>query len=132
MAGRWRSNIPNLIALLDRETPKALTAAAMVLQNEVKQRLRGGYTTGDFVTGLSMNSVTASAPVKAGGVWSIQVGTNVTYNLFWEIGHHNLFTRKYEHVPKWVPAFEAKRDEMAAVYARYLNGKIAGLGRLPT
>lgn len=95
-----------------------LVAAAYVLVNSVKRALKGGYTSGAFVTGNVINSVTRSAPMRGGMGWSISVGTDLDYALFWEIGHHNLFTRRFERVEKWRPAFMDSREDLRAAYAR--------------
>lgn len=81
--------------------------------------LRGGYTSGLFVTGRVMNSVTISKAFEiAPGVFGIKVGTNVLYALFWELGHWNLFTGKYERVEVWRPAMFGARQEMREAFAR--------------
>ena len=84
---------------------QALVAAATVPANAVRLRLRGGYTSGRFVTGLSSASVTQSAPESSGDAVLVRVGTNVKYAPFWEFGHFNVFTRKYERVEVWRPGF---------------------------
>lgn len=90
-----------------------LTAAGYVYANTVKRALAGGYTSGDFVTGRVMNSVTVSEPEGN----EVDVGTDVDYALFWEMGHHNLFTRKFERVEIWRPAIDAMGEEMSDVFA---------------
>lgn len=84
-------------------------AAAQVYINGVKRELRGGYTTGEYVTGNVINSVTrteldaadvgtyedndgieratpeAEPSPHQDGV-EIVVGTNLLYALYWELG----------------------------------------------
>ena len=76
---------------MEEATNAGLKAAAYVYYNEVKRALAGGYTSGDFVTGRVLNSVTVGDVQDH----AIDVGTDVMYALYWEIGHHNIFTRKY-------------------------------------
>lgn len=114
----YRSNFPALAARMRRARMAGLIAAATVLINAVKRGLAGGYTSGDFVTGNVLNSVTRDEPNVSGPVGTIHVGTNVPYALFWELGHVNLFTRKYERVEVWMPALLSNKEQMAAAYAR--------------
>jgi len=105
-----------------------LIAAAQILVNVVARKLRGGYTSGTFVTGNVMASVTKSQPYPDGEGMSINVGTNVRYALFWELGHHNIFTRKYERVPIWQPAAEECGPDCAAAFTRVANRHIEAGG----
>lgn len=117
-----KDNSKEFMRDLTQATPLALIAAAQVFINAVKRRLAGGYTSGDFVTGNVLNSVTRSEPEPAGmGGYALQVGTNLPYALFWELGHHNVFTRKFERVPVWEPAFLESQDEAATTYQRALQ-----------
>lgn len=96
-----------------------LLAATQVLINAVKRGLRGGYTSGDFVTGNVINSVTRGETEEdSNGELTMRVGTNVPYALFWELGHHNTWTRKFERQPIWVPATTDNLEEIRAAYAR--------------
>jgi hypothetical protein len=97
---------------------RGIIAAAYIVSNNVKRNLRGGYTSGEFVTGQSINAVTISDPFRLGPNWGIRVGTNLLYNLFWELGHMNIFTHRFERVEKWRPALFDSRDAAAAAYAR--------------
>lgn len=89
-----------------------LKAAAYVYANEVKRALAPGYTSGAFVTGRVLNSVTVGEPANG----AIEVGSDVDYAMYWELGHHNLFTRRYERVEIWRPALEAMTPEMVDVF----------------
>lgn len=103
-------------------TPVALIAAAQVIINAVKRRLAGGYTSGAFTTGNVLNSVTRSDPEPTGlGGYALEIGTNVPYALYWELGHHNVFTRKYERAPVWEPAFLESQGDAASTYERVLR-----------
>lgn len=114
----WTSNRKAFLHDAEEAEQLGLIAAAYVLVNAVKRGLRGGYTSGNFVTGGVINSVTRSEPFRDGSGWSIRVGTNLKYALFWEIGHHNAYTRKYERVERWRPAFMDTREAARAAYAR--------------
>ncbi len=102
---------------------EGLRAGARVIQNQVKRNLAGGYTSslknhGDFVTGLSLSSVTIGEPQIGSDKNWIVVGTALLYNLFWELGHHNVFTRHYERDEKWAPAARTSRPAAIAAFNR--------------
>ena len=110
----------------ERALLPALTAGGLVIQNEVKRSLRGGYLSslgnrGQFVTGASVAHVTMSRPQKIGGKWTVSIGTDLDYNLFWEVGHHNLFTRHYERDEKWVPAFRRVRSQALRAFQTVMD-----------
>lgn len=63
-----------------------LIAAAATYQAEVKERLAPGYTSGDYVTGTSLGEVAVTAPEDDGEGRAVRVGTNLLYNLYWELG----------------------------------------------
>lgn len=114
----WRSNLPALTRAMDEAAQKGLQAAAYPVSNAVKRNLRGGYTSGDFVTGQSVNHVTIGQVFRDGTGWAIQVGTDLLYNLFWELGHNSIFTRRFERVEKWRPALLDSRFESAQAFNR--------------
>ena len=122
----YQSNLPQVTARHKAATAAGLLAAAAVVETKVKESLAGGYTSGAFVTGNVMNSVNHSEPEIGPNGAFILVGTDVMYALYWEVGHFNLFTRKFERVEKWMPAFLGSRaEQMAAfqrVYARLMGG----------
>lgn len=96
-----------------------LFAATQIVINAVKRGLRGGYTSGNFVTGTVINSVTRSEVEESlDGSMEQRVGSNLPYALFWELGHHNVFTRKFERVEIWVPAVTGNLEQIRSAYAR--------------
>lgn len=119
----YQSNLPAVIARMRRARSAGLIAAATVLINAVKRGLAGGYKSGAFVTGHVLNSVTRSEPDLVDG--SILVGTNVPYALYWEVGHDNLYSRRFERVEVWYPAMTSNREQIAAAYARAYSREMA-------
>jgi hypothetical protein len=121
----YRSNLAAVRPNLAQATAAGLIAAAEVVIGRVKQALRGGYTSGAFVTGRVMASVNRNEPATDERGAYILVGTDVTYALFWEVGHHNLFTRKFERQERWMPAFldsrNQQRDAFLAAFTRTLG-----------
>jgi hypothetical protein len=110
----------------EQAVAKALTAGGTVLWNEIRRSLRGGYLSslgnkGQFVTGASLAHCTLSPPRLQGGKWTVSIGTDLKYNLFWEVGHHNLFTRHYERDEKWVPAFRRVRSQAVSTFQTVMD-----------
>ena len=102
-----------------------------VFRNAVKRGLRGGFTSGDFVTGRMLNSVQLREPEVHENGGSIIVGTDQTdppYPLYWELGHQNLVTGKYERVEIWGPAFRDNKEAAIAAYRRAFARKLYGTG----
>jgi hypothetical protein len=106
-----------------RATDAALEAGAQELINGLKDTkplgLTQGYTSGDFVTGDNVNAIFMT-PVSAGpsGAKFILVSTDSPYALYWEMGHVNAFTRKYEREERWYPTLIRKDEDIFAAYAR--------------
>lgn len=126
-----RSNAGALLSALQGAQAQALTAMAYPVYNEVKRQLRHGYRSslgnwGDFVTGNNVNHVTISPVTITDSGASITVGTDLDYALFWELGHHNIFTRHFERDEKWRPAYEATREAAAAAFARVFRSQWTG------
>jgi hypothetical protein len=122
----WTSNIPAVVRRLDAADRAGLVAMQGIVQNEVKKGLRGGYTSGNFVTGQSVNSVTRSEPERTATGHTGKVGTNLLYNLFWELGHRNIFTRRFERVEVWVPALYNTRAQQIDAYQRVVSRMLGG------
>jgi hypothetical protein len=121
----YKSNLAAVQAQMNRARDAGLIAAAQVVANRVKEKLAGGFTSGLFVTGNLLNSVTRTEPTDENGVRVIRVGTNVVYALPWELGHINLFSRKFERQERWLPALmetaQQQADAYARVYARFIG-----------
>jgi hypothetical protein len=107
-----------------------LKGAVNTPMNEVKRRLRGGYKSGNFVTGAVVNSVTASNPGIEGNVPTIRIGTNRDYALYWELGHNNAWTRRYERKEVWKPAMLATVDKTRRAFGRAVTHSLTKSLRL--
>lgn len=112
-------------------------AAANVLEREVAKAHDSTYYKGGAFRGtlLVRQSIRRSAPEQSRGGWMSKVGTNKIQALFWELGHHNIFTRQYERVELWVPTalanLERMRANFAAVVARVMNAGTPGATPTP-
>lgn len=128
-------NSDAFLAVLGRAQQAGLHAAAQAYQNDMKKALRLGTkgfvfrtSTGNvgkivngtrrpWSVGYLWNTVTLGATEAFQAGFAIRVGTNVKYALYWELGHHNIFTRHFERDPKWVPTFVDNRSRYAATFA---------------
>ncbi len=122
MAAEWTSNLGAFIGASERAVKAGLIADAEAYNARVKERLLKGYTTGNFVTGANANAVTRGDPEATADGFQIAVGsTNDVYALPWEVGHHNLFTGKYERVEVWVPILMEMREQLVAIMAEEIR-----------
>lgn len=127
----WTRRVPDMDDRFDGAMASGLLAAAYVYYNELKRRLAGGYTSGAFVTGHLLNSITIAPPVYEGRNLVVRVGTMLLYALAWEVGHNNLFTRRFERQERWFPtaidtATDQRRAFAAAFGAGLANGATLG------
>jgi hypothetical protein len=106
---------------------KAMDAASAHLTNEVKKAFGSDYYKGGaFRSTLQVKqSIRRVGPTWAGTGWEAVVGTHIIEALYWELGHHNAFTRKYERRELWKPTAlsqaEAMRTTFARVFARFMG-----------
>lgn len=103
-----------------------MDAAANVYEREVKRAHSDHYTSQAFRGTLNVRqSIRRTAPAKGNAGWAVDVGTKLPQPLYWELGHQNRFTRKYERRRIWVPTLiaqtQAIRDAFARVVARVMN-----------
>jgi hypothetical protein len=126
---------PQFLALMQEGQNMGLHASANGYRNDMKKALRMGgkgyvfkTSTGNvgkivngkrrpWSVGYLWNTITLSPIERWLDGWAIRVGTNVLYALFWELGHHNIFTKRFERDPKWVPTFLANQSKYAAAFS---------------
>jgi hypothetical protein len=119
MATTWTDRSPQFLRDGEQATKLGLRAGAYVLRNAVMRELAGGFTSGLFVTGNLLNSVTLSDVYPIGtSAFGIRCGTNVLYALYWELGHYNIFLRAFVRVEKWRPALMDSREDIRKAYSR--------------
>jgi len=103
-------------------TEAALKAAAQVVVNGLKDEkplgVRGGFTSGAFVTGNLLGSIDMTDVVRTPEGPAIAVYTDAEYAVYWEYGHFNIFSRKYEREERWEPTLRRVADEANAAFAR--------------
>lgn len=110
----------------------AVRASALVVQNQAKRNVRGGFTTGAFVTGNLMNNISHQVLSATGTAPSARVGTVVAYGAFWELGHFNPFMRRFARKQWLVPAFATTgaAQQAAVVIAIKRIAKKSALAKL--
>jgi hypothetical protein len=113
-----------------KATDDALVASAQELINGLKDPkplgLRGGYTSGRFVTGNLLGSIQATDPYTEAGTRHISVYTDLEYAKHWEEGHQNIFSRRREQEERWKPTLRRKEEDILAVYARVYRRSMGG------
>lgn len=112
-----------------------LRAKADVLRNALVRNFVGshGYTSslgnhGDFYRDGGVSFITISGIDRSQGQPTIRVGSSWKPHLFWEVGHHNIFTRHFERDEVWRPTFEAYKPEMLEAYARAFRSTLSRAG----
>jgi hypothetical protein len=103
-------------------TRLGMDAAAAHYQMAVYKAHNNHYTTRRFKNTLAVRqSIRRTDPVQERGGWAVRVGTKLIEPLYWELGHHNLFTRKYERREIWKPTAIATRKAIQNAYARVVQ-----------
>lgn len=123
----------NSLKVLDRyrdASRMGMDAAANHLKVSVQKAFGSWYYKGGkFRSTLYVKqSIRRDGPTWAGSGWEATVGTNKIEALYWELGHINTFTRKYERVQIWVPTGAAEtqriKDTFARVVTRYMRAPV--------
>lgn len=108
-----------------------LIAAADVYVEAVGARLERGYTSGEFVRKDSQavaDSVRRSKPYtsRKDGHRSVNAGTRLFYARFWEFGHRNPFTGRYERVEHFRLAMLESGEQMAQSFHEHFDATLGG------
>lgn len=101
-----------------------LAAGGQLLVRELKKAHGDSYYKGGkYRTGQVRQSIKATRPRWNGG-WTLLVGTKLVFPLYWELGHTNRFSGKYERVQIWQPTYLAQinaiQAEFGATLKRYM------------
>lgn len=128
----YMSHADAVIARIRQGIDAGLVAAAENVTTKIRTRLDRGYTTGAFAhhaRGVA-GRVMYTQPTDVPGGRAITIGTSTVagfpYELAWELGHVNLFTRRYERVEVWRPMLEQNRDLMVRIVARNIERYAGG------
>ena len=112
----YESRKPEVVSLLHRARVAGLEAAIQPVAEAVRAGLKGGFTSGDFDTGESVEHVKVGAVTESQDGAAIRVGTDLVYNLVWEIGHLSVFTKKFERKEVWMPALVNTREQQQTAF----------------
>lgn len=124
MAAEWRSSLGAFLGATERAIQAGLIAAAEAAVTDQKDLLTHGYTSGDFVTGVNVNAVARGEPEQTADGWQIAYGSRQTdppYPLYWELGHVNLFMRRYVRVESWVPNMISNRHKYVGIMTKEIQ-----------
>jgi hypothetical protein len=121
----YDSNVPTITAKMRRARAAGLTAAGQVVVDAVKEAIRGGFTSGDFDTGESVDNVKTTAVIDSADGAHIRIGTELVYNLVWELGHFNIYSRQFERKEVWLPTLHATRAQQLDAYQRAFKAEMA-------
>ncbi len=133
-APRYTPN-PNRAREIVTAVDAGLVSAAQLVQNDVRQRFRqreGGYTSGAFAhpgRGVSA-SITRTEVHQHGAMRRVMIGTNqrtpagFSYPMAWELGHYNIFTRRFERVETFRPALLENAARAQSAFARVVRARL--------
>jgi hypothetical protein len=121
-------------ARYDRAAKAGVTASAQVLLNALKKAYNSYYTSEDFRSTLQIRQSLRRSSTEKGpeghfaivGVPTAHVtpkGSETSVDrgkvaLYWELGHYNIFSRRYERVEIAVPAATQSAKDMSDAWAR--------------
>lgn len=113
-------NSRQAVSRADEAGRLGLAAAVTVLKNAVVKQFGSSYYKGGAFrsTLFVKQSVRFLTPYKTPDGYETVLGTKLIEALYWELGHHNTFTRKYERVRIWEPTGLASMGAMRDAYAR--------------
>lgn len=108
------------LARYDDAADRGLDAAANHLRTQLLKAFGSDYYKGGaFRSTLQVKqSIRRLMPWRTAQGWQTTIGTKLIEALYWELGHQNVFTRKYERVQIWVPTAADNVDAMRATFAR--------------
>ena len=108
------SVLDRMIAQVPGNADRVVAEAALTIEAKAKEQVRAWPKAKMYVrTGALMNSIQAEK--IRNGLWEVHDG--VEYGVYWELGHKNIFLRRYVRRPFMSPAIAyvaAKFQQMIA------------------
>lgn len=134
MSAEFTSHLPHFGPLHRKGIDKGLVAVAAMLEKALHDAHRGGYTSGTYSEGQVRKAIKYTLPETdddgariirvgiRGNGQPYQIGQKTPASigqiaLFWTLGHHNTYTRKFEQVDKWRPTVQARVNDARALFA---------------
>lgn len=102
-----------------------LAAAGAEYWNTVDAKLAQGYTTGRFTTGESAREVEVTPPFDHADGRAVAVGTDDENQRRWELGHYNIFERRWVRVEHWRTALVEAGPRVAAAFRAAFIARMA-------
>lgn len=128
----FTSNLPQFERDLADAIDSGLIFTAEQYAEDVKARLRQGYTTGAFTPDVDLrfpgtvaDSVVVGTPVTEKGVRLIRAGTTSPLGAMWEFGHRNEFTNRFERVQVWKNTAIQAAHQMGQTFRRVVRSRMS-------
>lgn len=130
MAVRFVSRIALANRFLNDLAYSTMKAVALFVEGQAKREARGGFKSGTFVT-RGWQSIRHEI-VRTGVAGQVRafVGSTEKHFMWWEMGHHNLFTRRYERnrwLTRAMTTGRTLRDQAALAAAQQVASRYGGL-----
>lgn len=99
--------------MLEEMAVAALHGAALAVVNQAKIEARGGFKSGVYVT-RGWQSITHE--VVGSPRFTAKVGSTEKHFAYWELGHRNLFTRRFER-NRWLTRGMERSRQQQRIFA---------------
>jgi len=121
----YRSNLALAVRAYEGACDYGLVMGARVVQRElVRDPGRAGYTSGAFVTGNVAASIRLVGPYTEDGDRTIAVTSDEDYAWWWETGHHNTFTGRFEREERWGPTHARTAQQQLRAMQRAARARL--------
>lgn len=107
------TKLNQLLAQMPERSEQIISGAALQVEGYAKNNIKNWPLVD---TGALLNSIQAEKKSRAH--WEIHDG--VEYGVFWELGHRNLFKRRYMRMPFLGPALVRVEKDIAKMFAEGL------------
>lgn len=107
------TRLNQLIASVPNQADQLTRSAAFLIEQQAKINIQNWPL---IDTGALLNSIKAERLKR--GAWQIHDG--VEYGVYWELGHHNIFTRHYMRMPFLGPAIVSTENKFFEMIAKGL------------
>jgi hypothetical protein len=111
------TKLDQLLASIPGDVDEVVGKAAMLIEQQARLQVNSWPRAKMYVrTGALANGIMAERIKR--GFWSVH--DSVEYGVFWELGHHNIFLRRYVRRPFFTPAIMYVGSKFAQILAQGL------------
>lgn len=103
------SQLAQMVTAHEQIAHNLVRATLVKIVNKAKANARGGFKTGAFETG-GWQKITYRMGKDGDRIWGA-VGHPDMHFAYWEFGHYNIYTRRFERSPWLYPAMVATLQE---------------------